>query len=188
MTSGEITRRLRAWGQGDESALDELMPFMVTNLRTIARRFNKHGSTLNTTALVNEAYLRLAGTGFEANDREHFLALVARAMRQILIDHARAQQRLKRGGGGVRVTLPESVALTDPQLDQLLAIEDLLDALRREHPRRCRIFEMRFYAGVSVEEAAQVLRLSQNTVIRDYRLACAWLRFHYQRATSSAKS
>src|SRR5262252_8328905 len=129
MTSGEITRGLRAWGQGDDSVLDELMPFMLANLSAIARRMRKHGSTLNTTALVNETYLRLEGAGFETNDREHFLALVARAMGQILVDHARAQRRLKRGGGGAQVTLTESTALTDPQIDELLAIQDLLDGL-----------------------------------------------------------
>jgi RNA polymerase sigma factor (TIGR02999 family) len=163
------------------------MPFMLANLRAIARRMRKHGSTLNTTALVNETYLRLVGAGFEPNDREHFLALVARAMGQILVDHARAQRRLKRGGGRAQVTLTESTALTDAHIDELLAIQDLLDGLGREHPRRRRIFEMRFFAGVSVDEAAQALHISENSVIRDYRLACAWLRFHFQGAASVVK-
>jgi len=185
MGADEITRNLRAWGQGDDSALEILLPFMVTNLRAIARRMHKPSPTLNTTALVNEAYLRLAG-GFEANDRQHFLALVARAMRQILVDHARTQQRLKRGGGQAQTTFAESMALTDPQIEQLLAIDELLDALGREYPRRRRIFEMRFFAGVSVEEAAQAMGLSENTIIRDYRLACAWFRFHLDRAASEA--
>jgi RNA polymerase sigma factor (TIGR02999 family) len=160
---------------------------MLTNLRAIARRLNKPASTLNTTALVHEAYLRLAGAGFEMNDREHFLALVARAMRQILIDHARAQRRLKRGGAE-QVTLTDATALTEPQIEQLFAIEELLDALGREHPRRQRVFEMRFYAGVSVEEAAKALCVSENTVIRDYRLACAWLRYHFQGASSNGRT
>jgi RNA polymerase sigma factor (TIGR02999 family) len=183
MAAGEITRSLRAWGQGDDSALEILMPFVITNLRAIARRMQKPGATLNTTALVNEAYLRLAG-GFEANDREHFLALVARAMRQILVDHARAQRRLKRGGGAGKATLTEASVLTDPQIEQILAIDELLDALAREHPRRRRVFEMRFFAGIPVEEAAETLGISENTVIRDYRLACVWLRFHLNRAVS----
>jgi RNA polymerase sigma factor (TIGR02999 family) len=161
------------------------MPFLLGNLRAIARRLNKSSPTLNTTALVNEAYLRLAGAGFEANDREHFLALVARAMRQILIDHARAQRRLKRGGGAEQVTLTESTALADAEIEQLIAIDEVLDALGREHPRRRRIFEMRFFAGLSVEELAQTLHLSENTVIRDYRLACAWLRYHLFGGASS---
>jgi RNA polymerase sigma factor (TIGR02999 family) len=107
-------------------------------------------------------------------------------MRQILVDHARTQQRLKRGGGQAHTTFTESMALTDPQIEQLLAIDELLDALGREYPRRRRIFEMRFFAGVSVEEAAQAMDLSENTVIRDYRLACAWFRFHLDRAASEA--
>ena len=167
--------------------LDELMPFMLANLSAIARHMRKRGSTLNTTALVNETYLRLAAAGFEPNDREHFLALVARAMGQILVDHARAQRRLKRGGGGAKVTLTESVALTDAQIDELLTIQDLLEALGREHPRRRRIFEMRFFTGVSVDEAARALHISENTVIRDYRLACAWLRFHFNGTASAVK-
>jgi RNA polymerase sigma factor (TIGR02999 family) len=121
------------------------------------------------------------GTDGEANDREHFLALVARAMRQILIDHARSQRCLKRGGGIARVTLAESTLLMDAQVEKLLAIDELLDALGREYPRRLRVFEMRFFAGVSVEEAARSLQVSENSIIRDYRLACAWLRFHLGR-------
>jgi len=187
METGDITRHLRAWGEGNDSALDILLPFMITNLRTIARRMNKRVPTLNTTALVNEAYLRLAG-GFEANDREHFLALAARAMRQILMDHSRAQRRLKRGGGKEYATFTESIALTDPQIEQLLAIDELLDALGREYPRRRRIFEMRFFAGVSVDEAAQALGIAENTVIRDYRLACAWFRFQLEGASSEANA
>ena len=180
MTSGDITQQLRSWGQGDDAALEALLPFMIANLRAISARLNKRGSTLNTTALVNEAYLRLAGAGFEANDREHFLALAARAMRQILVDHARAQHRLRRGGGAVQVTLTDSAALTDPRIEQLLAIDEVLDALGREHPRRRRIFEMRFFAGLTVEELAKELHVSENTIIRDYRLACAWLRFQLE--------
>lgn len=181
---GDITRNLRAWGGGDDSALEELMPFMLANLRAIARRLHKPHATLDTTALVHEAYLRLARTGFEANDRAHFLALAARAMRQILIDYARAQQRQKRAGGE-RVTLTDSTALTDAQIEQLFAIEELLDALGREYPRRRRVFDMRFFAGVSVEEAAQALQVSENAIIRDYRLACAWLRYHFQHAPAA---
>jgi RNA polymerase sigma factor (TIGR02999 family) len=188
MTPDEITQRLKAWGSGDESALEPLLPFVLTNLRAIARRMHKPASTLNTTALVNEAYIRLTAAGFEANDREHFLALVARAMRQILIDHARAQRRLKRGGGIAQVTLTESALLMDAQVEKLLAIDELLDGLGREHPRYCRIFEMRFFAGVSVEDAAKSLHLSENTVIRDYRLACAWLRFHLERTALKEKA
>lgn len=139
----------------------------------------KRGLTLNTTALVNEAWLRFAGINLELSDREHFVSLVARAMRQILVDHARTQQRLKRGAGAARVTLTESSALTESQVEELVVIDELLERLENENPRRCRIFEMRFFSGFSVEEIAEALRVSGNTVIRDYRLACAWLRFHF---------
>jgi RNA polymerase sigma factor (TIGR02999 family) len=179
MTDGEITRKLQAWSRGDGSAVEELLPFLVANMRVVARRMPKRGRTLNTTALVNEAWLRLAGANIEFSDREHFLAIVARAMRHILTDHARAQQALKRGGGIAPATLAEDVELTDSQIEQLLIIEDLLEHLESENPRRCHIFEMRFFAGFSVEELAQALSVSENTVIRDYRLACAWLRSHF---------
>ena len=182
MLPGEITHLLRAWDEGDRSALNHLMPFVLSHMRAIARRMWKDGgvSALNTTALVHETYLRLAECGFEANDREHFLSLVARIMRQILIDHARSRRRQKRGGGAALVTLSEAHALTDSQIEELLAIEELLGMLESKHSRRSRIFEMRFFGGFSVEEIAQAYKVSANTVIRDYRLACAWLRVQIQ--------
>ncbi len=178
MVGEDITRKLQAWLKGDAAVVDELLPFLVANLRALARRIPKSGETLNTTALVNETWLRLAQAKIEPKDREHFLAVVARAMRQILIDHARAQLRVKRGGGAVRATLEDDAALTEPQIEQLLLIEELLEKLERENPRRCRVFEMRFFGGFAVDELAGILHVSENTVIRDYRLACAWLRFH----------
>jgi RNA polymerase sigma factor (TIGR02999 family) len=179
MTGDEITRKLQAWLQGDRSALDQLLPFLTANMRAIARRMPKAGPTLNTTALVNEAWMRLAGADFLPSDREHFLAVVARAMRQILIDHARGRLRAKRGAGAVRVTLDNNSVLTDAQIEQALMIDELLDRLETEHPRRCRVFEMRFFAGFSVAEIAEALALSENTIISDYRLACAWLRTQF---------
>ena len=188
MTGVEITRKLQEWCHGDLSALDELMPFMLANMRAIARRIPKNGLTLNTTALVNETWMRLAGADLEISDREHFLALVARAMRQIVIDHARAWQRSKRGGGAVQITLADDTGLTEPQFEQLVQIDEMLERLESDHPRRCRIFEMRFFAGFSVEEVAQSLGVSENTVIRDFRLACAWLRFHFQSSRAPTRS
>lgn len=181
-TSDELTKRLREWQQGDRTALDPVLPVVLANLRAIARRIPRQGSTLNTTALVNEAWLRIAGADGEISDREHFFALAARAMRQILIDHARACQRQKRGGGAVQVTLTDASGLTEAQIEQLLIIDDLLEHLEKQQPRRCRVFEMRFFAGFSVEELARELKVSENTVIRDYRLACAWLRLHFNDA------
>ena len=179
MTGDEITRRLQAWLQGDRAVLDELLPFLMANMRAIARRMPKAGPTLNTTALVNEAWIRLAGANFAPNDRKHFLALIARAMRQILIDHARGRLREKRGAGAVHATLDDTVALTEAQIDQTLIIDELLNKLESEHSRRCKIFEMRFFGGFSVEEIAEGLDLSENTIISDYRLACAWLRTQF---------
>lgn len=180
MTSSDITKRLQEWSKGDRSALEAVLPFLLGNLRAAARRLPKRGETLNTTALVNEAYLRLAGADLEPANREHFLAIIARAMRQILIDHARGQNRLKRGGGFVRATLTEDMKLTEPRIEELLVINELLEHLEAENPRRCRIFEMRFFAGLTVEEIATALAVAERTVIRDYRLACAWLRFHFE--------
>lgn len=181
----EITRKLRAWREGDEAARDELLPFILANMRAIARRLPKDGQTLNTTSLVNETWIRLSSMDSEPGDREHFLATIARAMRHILIDHARTRQRIKRGGGVAPVTLREDLELSGSQLEELLIIDDLMSELERHHARRKRIFEMRFFGGFSVEELAQALNLSENTIIRDYRLACAWLRFHFDRSSAA---
>ncbi|MCC7155961.1 MAG: sigma-70 family RNA polymerase sigma factor [Bryobacterales bacterium] len=180
MLSGDITKKLQAWSNGDRSAYEEVLPLLLDDMRAIARRMAKPGSTLNTTALVNETYLRLARSASGVSSREHFLSLVARAMRQILIDHARTQNRLKRGGGSLKVTLTEDLELTQPRIALLLEIDQLLDRLEDDNPRRCRIFEMRFFAGLAVEEIAAFLGMSERTVVRDYRLACAWLRFHFE--------
>lgn len=171
---------------GDHSALDSVLPAVLANLRLIARRLPKQGSTLSTTALVNEAWLRIAAADSEVSDREHFFALAARSMRQVLIDHARTCHRQKRGGGAPQVTLTDESGLTDTQIEQLLIIDDLLDRLETEQPRRCRVFEMRFFAGFSVDEVAKDLKVSNNTVIREYRLACAWLRFHFDNSAQSS--
>jgi RNA polymerase sigma factor (TIGR02999 family) len=122
MTGTDITRKLQAWMNGDTSVLEDLLPFVITNMRAIAHRTPKRGCTMSTTALVNEAWLHLSGAKSSPSDREHFLALVARAMRHILIDHARAQQRLKRGGGAADITLTEDLEITDSQVEQLLII------------------------------------------------------------------
>lgn len=188
MTSEDITGRLQAWGKGDRSALDDVLPFLISNMRAIARRLPKSGATLNTTALVNETYLRLAGADLDPSSREHFLALIARAMRQILIDHARAQHRLKRGGDLIRAELTEDMGLTQPRIEQLLVIGELLDRMEMANPRRCHLFEMRFFAGLTVEEIAEALQVSERTVIRDYRLACAWLRFHFDVSPVDARA
>lgn len=184
-SADEITRKLRAWREGDESALDQLLPFVLANMRAIARRLPSKGETLNTTSLVNETWVRLSTMKSEPGDREHFFALISRAMRQILIDHARGRKRLKRGGGMAPVPLEDDLHLDDSRIEELLIIDDLLTRLELEHPRRRQIFEMRFFGGFTVDELSHTLDVSANTVIRDYRLACAWLRFHFNRGVAA---
>jgi RNA polymerase sigma factor (TIGR02999 family) len=182
MTNGspeEITRLLADWARGDRAALDELAPLVHAELRRIARRQmnqERPGHTLQPTALVNEAYLRLAGQdGFEYQDRAHFFAVCAQVMRHILIDHARSHARDKRGGGAVRVTLGEVEALDAGRAADLVALDEALRALEVFDPRKGRIVELRYFAGLGIEETAGVLGISPTTVRREWRRAKAWL-------------
>ena len=183
--SAEITHLLKAWGQGDSGALDRLTPLVYDQLRRMARKYMRHerpGQTLQATALVNEAFVRLVDAREVAwNDRVHFFAVCARAMRRILVDAARARGAVKRGGRNERVD--HSTALDFDQLPspgsdtsaQLCALEDALTALARIDPRRAQVIELRFFGGLSVEETSRVLQVSPQTVMRDWRLARAWL-------------
>ena len=135
------------------------------------------GHSLQATALVNEAYLRLVdGKAVEWHDRAHFLAVSARVMRRILVDHARARNYQKRGGGSPRVTFDEELAVTSEPREDLVAIDDALEALAKFDERKSRVIELRFFGGLSVEETATVLKVSPDTVMRDWRLAKVWLR------------
>jgi RNA polymerase sigma factor (TIGR02999 family) len=174
----DVTGLLVAWGRGDESALDELMPIVHGELRRLARRLmrgERGNHTLQTTALVNEAYLRLVDISrVRWQDRAHFFAMSARLMRRILVDHARSRKYLKRGGMLRRVSLDEALAVSERGTD-LVALDDALDALAAVDPRKSQVVELRFFGGLSLEETAETLQVSAETVGRDWRLAKAWL-------------
>jgi RNA polymerase sigma factor (TIGR02999 family) len=180
-----ITRLLKAWGRGDQGALDQLMPLVYAQLRAQARRYmrdERSGLTMQTTALVHETYLRLTrAEDIDWHDRVHFFALSAQIMRRILVDAARARAAAKRGGGALRVEHSSSVDLDElPMADSatassLCALDDALETLSQLDPRRAKVIELRFFGGLSVEETAEVLEVSPQTVMRDWRLARAWL-------------
>jgi len=179
---GAVTELLLAWSEGDEGALERLVPLVEAELRRLARGYmarERRGHTLQITALVNEAFLRLADARrLRWQDRAHFLGISARLMRRVLVDHARSRGFQKRGGGAQQVTLsdalPESV---EPAVDlvDLVALDRALDALAAVDVRKSRVIELRFFGGLSVEEAAEVLHVSSDTVKRDWRLAKLWL-------------
>jgi RNA polymerase sigma-70 factor, ECF subfamily len=174
-----ITALLLKWGQGDEAARERLIPLVHQELHQIARRCmagERVGHSLQATALVNEAYVRLVdGKAVAWQDRAHFLAVSARVMRRILVDHARAKNAHKRGGDGARVTFDEALVVTDEPRQNFVALDDALEALAKFDARKSRVVELRFFGGLSVEETASVLKVSPDTVMRDWRLAKAWL-------------
>ena len=175
----DVTALLLKWGKGDDDARERLIPLVHQELRQIARRCmagERVGHSLQATALVNEAYVRLVdGKAVEWQDRAHFLAVAARVMRRILVDHARARHAQKRGGEGVRVTFDEALVVTDDPRQNFVALDDALEALAKFDERKSRVVELRFFGGLSVEETASVLDVSPDTVMRDWRLAKAWL-------------
>ena len=178
-TPGAVTELLRAWSDGDDGALERLVPLVEAELRRLARGYmlrERREHTLQTTALVNEAFLRLTDARrVRWQDRAHFLGISARLMRRVLVDHARARGYHKRGGGAQRVTLDEAlVASPDPGLD-VLALDRALEALAEVDDRKSKVVELRFFGGLSVEETAEVLHVSPDTVKRDWRLAKLWL-------------
>ncbi len=173
-----MTGLLLAWRGGDEAALEQLVPLVHQELHRIARgcmRGERAGHSLQATALVNEAYLRLIGAQqVDWQNRVHFLAVSARLMRRILVDFARAKNYQKRGGGAQAVTLDEALVVVEPGRD-LIAIDEALDALAKMDERKAKVVEMRFFGGLTVEETAAALGVSPDTVMRDWRLAKAWL-------------
>ena len=176
--SHEVTQLLLAWGQGDEAALARLMPIVHDELRRVARRHMAHerpGHTLQATALVNEAYVRLIDVRqMQWQNRAHFFAMSARLMRRVLVDFARARHYQKRGGGARQVSLDEGLLSTERGGD-LMALDDALTALAAVDARKSQVVEMRFFGGLSVEETAEALHVSVDTVMRDWKLAKAWL-------------
>jgi RNA polymerase sigma factor (TIGR02999 family) len=175
----EITRLLRAWGGGDHAALEQLAPLVYGELRQLARRHMRRespGHTLQTTALINEAYLRLVGgTDIAWQDRVHFFAVSAQIMRRILVDAARARVTARRGGLAPRLNLDEDLDASPRRARELIALDDSLSALAQMDPRKARVIELRFFGGLSVEEAAEVLKISPQSVMRDWKLAKVWL-------------
>jgi RNA polymerase sigma-70 factor (ECF subfamily) len=174
-----ITELLLAWGRGDRFALDELLPIVHQELRRLARlqmRGERNNHTLQTTALVNEAFIRLVDLRrIQWQDRTHFLALSARLMRRILVDHARSRNYQKRGGGATNVTLDDTLLATSERGADLVALDDALQDLARVDQRKSQVVELRFFGGLSVEETAETLNISPETVLRDWRLAKVWL-------------
>jgi RNA polymerase sigma factor (TIGR02999 family) len=174
-----VTDLLVAWSGGDQQALEKLMPLVHGELRRLARKQmagEREGHTLQTTALINEAYLRLIDlTRVRWQDRAHFLAISARLMRRILVDHARTRQYAKRGGGAAKVSFDEALEVSSDARPDLVALDDALQALAAVDSRKSQVVEMRFFGGLSVEETAQALGVSPETVMRDWRLAKVWL-------------
>jgi RNA polymerase sigma factor (TIGR02999 family) len=177
--SQEITRLLLAWGSGDQSALDALMPLVYDELRRLAKRYMRRqnpGHTLQTTALVNEAYLRLIDSSrVRWQDRTHFFAISAQLMRRVLVDFARAKNSLKRGGEQIQITLDEQIAAPFEKETNLVALDEALQNLAQLSQRQSRIVELRYFGGLSEEEIAETLEISTRTVRRDWNLARAWL-------------
>ena len=176
----EITQLLIDWNNGDAAALDDLMPLVEGELRRIAARHMRRenaGHTLQTTALVNEAYLKLVDqTKARWQNRAHFYAIAGQLMRRILLDHARAHDRAKRGGGAIHVELDEATTLSTEESDELFALDEALSRLAAFDPLKSKIVEMRYFGGLSVEETAEVLGLAPVTVMRHWSMAKSWLR------------
>ena len=175
----EITRLLVAWSSGEEAALEQLMPLVYDELRRLARRYmhgESPGHTLQTTALVNEAYLRLVNwKDVQWQNRAHFFAVSAQIMRRILVDFAREKLSLKRGGGALRVSLSYASDLPHDRGEDLVALDEALTAFAGVDLRKSQVVELRFFGGLSNREVAEVLKVSEETVMRDWRLAKVWL-------------
>jgi len=176
----EVTRLLVAWGDGDQAALDELAPLVYEELRRLAHQYMSHerpGHTLQTSGLINEAYLRLADQkNIKWQGRAHFFGIAARLMRQVLVDYARRRHYAKRGGNAHRVSLDEAMIVSKERAADVMALDDALKSLAEFDPRQSQIVELRFFGGLSIEETAEVLKVSPGTVMRDWTLAKAWLR------------
>jgi RNA polymerase sigma factor (TIGR02999 family) len=175
----EVTQLLQAWSNGDQEALDKLAPLVYDELHRLARRYMSHerpGHTLQTTALVNEAYVRIVDwKNVRWQNRAHFFGVAAQMMRRILVDFARSRMYEKRGGKAWRVSLSEAATVSAERGADLIALDDALQSLAKLDPRKSRIVELRFFGGLSVEETAEVLKISTRTVMRDWGMAQAWL-------------
>lgn len=186
----EVTVLLEAWNRGDQAALDQLMPLVYTELRQMARRYmsgQPTGHTLQTTALIHEAYLKLAGqSDVHWQNRSHFFAVAATAMRHILVNHALARKTEKRGGNFQKVSLDQAAVVSDERYAELVALDEALTRLATFDERKSRIVELRYFGGMSLEETAEVLKISVETVKRDWRMAKLWLLSELKGASDEA--
>lgn len=183
----EITQLLAEWREGNQAALDELYPLVYDELHRLARRYmsrERKGHTLQTTALINEAYVRLVDQrNVHWANRSHFFAISAQIMRRILIDHARRHAYAKRGGGAQQVSFDETATVALGDLSEFLRLDEALKSLAELDPRRSQVVELKYFGGLNNDEIAGVLKISKNTVIRDWNMARAWL---YRQLTGSA--
>lgn len=179
LSSTEITKLLRDWSNGDKSALEKLVPLIETEIHNIAHRHMRHersGGILQTTALIDEAYLRLIDmNSVQWQNRAHFFAICARIMRQVLVDYARNRNREKRGGGVIMIALEEAVAVAQSRGEDVIKLDEALKALAEVDQRKSQIVELLFFGGLSIKETAEVLKVSPRTVDREWHLARAWL-------------
>ena len=175
----EVTQLLVEWRGGDERALERLFPLVQPELHRLAHHYmsrERAGHTLQTTAILNEAYLRLVDdTKLPWQNRTHFVAAAAQLMRRIMVDHARERRALKRGGGALKVTLDEAVLVTEARSEELLALDEALETLTAQDPRKSQIVELRYFGGLTVDETAEFLEVSPRTVEREWTMARAWL-------------
>lgn len=181
-SAGEVTQLLAAWSQGDRRALETLLPLVYSELHRLADRYMRNeaaGHTLQSTALVNEAYLRMVDASgssqIEWQNRAHFFGVAAQAMRRILVDHARGRNYQKRGGGAQQVSLDEAMTLAGDRAAELIALDEALRELAKMDERKSRVVELRYFGGLSLEETAEALGVSVPTVTRDWSTAKAWL-------------
>jgi RNA polymerase sigma factor (TIGR02999 family) len=175
----EVSQLLIDWSNGDQAALDRLIPLVHDELRKMARRYmarQNPGHTLQTTALINEAFIKLVGQQDKHfQNRAHFFGVAAQAMRHILVDYARSKQYAKRGGDAPVVSLDEALTVSQERAAELVALDDALQELAKVDPRKCQVVELRYFGGLSVEETAEVLKVSEVTVMRDWSMAKSWL-------------
>lgn len=178
-SSPDVTQLLKQWSGGDRDALEQLLPLVYRELHLLAERYlrrERSDHTLQATALVHEAYLKLIDQReVRWQNRAHFFGVAAQAMRRILVDHARSHMAAKRGSGGVKLSLDEALVVSDERAEELVALDEALTRLAEVDPQKSRIVELRFFGGLSIEETAEVLGVGTATVIRHWRMARAWL-------------
>ncbi len=190
MDGPSVTQLLKEWGNGDRAALDQLLPVIYRELHHIAKRcLSQHNDqdVFQTTAVINEAFLRLLNSdGQTYQNRNHFFGVAAKAMRHVLVDHARGRNASKRGGGVRMLDIDGGLEIADAVNQDVLAVSDALDVLAGSHPRQAQVVELRYFAGLNVEQTASALNLSEQTITRDWRFAKSFLRRQMERNGSSA--